>query len=183
AGVDLNRNFPLHHRRRARWLDWWPMWNPGPEPASEPETRALSDLFGTVRPSVALSLHSFGRWFFYPPAAHRSPDPGSAAHARCLAAARAPGYRSAQLGRWAWWFRAYGTEIDTLADRGALAFLVEISRGGIGKWPGSRLLDPFCLFNPPDPEPETARLLPALRTLLQTALTEEYPVQGRNWKT
>jgi hypothetical protein len=177
AGVDLNRNFPIAHRRRPRWVDWWPMWNPGPSPASEPETAAMCAWVEKERPVVAISFHSFGRWFFYPPGASRRKEESAAAHARCAADATATVgaatmYRSAQLGRWAFWFRAYGTEIDCFARHGALSFLVEVSRGGFGQWPTRRMLHPFSIFNPPDPEPEIALLLPSLLRLLEAAVQE-----------
>jgi len=171
AGVDLNRNFPIAHRRRPRWLDWWPMWNPGPGPASEPETAAICAWVEKERPSVALSFHSFGRWIFYPPGASRRIEESAEIHARCAAGFH-PAYRCAQLGRWAFWFRAFGTEIDCFARHGALSFLVEVSRGGLGKWPGRRMLHPFSIFNPPDPEPEFELLLPSLLRLLDTAMEQ-----------
>jgi hypothetical protein len=172
SGVDLNRNFPEGHRRRPGWLDWFPMWNPGPSPASEPETAAICAWSQTTRPAVAISFHSFGRWFFYPPGASRRVDPTAESYARCVARIDASGYRSAQLGRWAFWFKAFGTEIDCFAEHGALAFLVEVSGGGFGKWPRRRFFHPFSIFNPPDPEPEIARLLPTLHRLIEAALRE-----------
>jgi hypothetical protein len=126
---------------------------------------------------VALSFHSFGRWFFYPPGASRRIEESAEAHARCVAdataAADANTYRCAQLGRWAFWFRAYGTEIDCFARHGALSFLVEVSRGGFGRWPVRRMLHPFSIFNPPDPKPEIDLLLPSLLRLLEAAMREQ----------
>lgn len=54
-GVDLNRNFPTN--------DWAPefeddRYNPGPAPASEPETKTLIDYIESKRPSLVISLHS-----------------------------------------------------------------------------------------------------------------------------
>ena len=53
GGVDINRNFPV---------DWSatfdePDKNPGPAPASEPETRALMQLLEEVRPERVLTIH------------------------------------------------------------------------------------------------------------------------------
>lgn len=45
--VDLNRNFP--------W--WWTRSTGGPEPASEPETRALMALVERLRPAVTIWIH------------------------------------------------------------------------------------------------------------------------------
>lgn len=55
-GVDLNRNFPSP--------DWTPeirapRYNPGPSPASEPEVRALCDLFAAEKPQVIVHFHSW----------------------------------------------------------------------------------------------------------------------------
>lgn len=55
-GVDLNRNFPSR--------DWSPeqkapRYNPGPEPASEPEVRALIDLINQRNPSLIIHFHSW----------------------------------------------------------------------------------------------------------------------------
>ncbi len=51
-GVDLNRNMPTYN---------WAAWpSHGPEPMSEPESRALYDLLLRVRPSFTLSVHEAG---------------------------------------------------------------------------------------------------------------------------
>jgi len=49
-GVDLNRNFPS--------ASWKPGRRHGKAPASEPETRAIIDLFEAYRPSRILSVHA-----------------------------------------------------------------------------------------------------------------------------
>ncbi len=52
-GVDLNRNFPALNWRRA------PRGNRhGPQPASEPETRAIMAAVERLRPSVIVSIHA-----------------------------------------------------------------------------------------------------------------------------
>jgi succinylglutamate desuccinylase len=52
-GVDLNRNFPDSWQgARGRGLYW-----PGPQAASEPETRALIRFLSRVRPAAVLSYH------------------------------------------------------------------------------------------------------------------------------
>ena len=50
-GVDLNRNYPF------RWTDLDGSYESGPEPASEPETRAMMRFLRDVRPSRILSFH------------------------------------------------------------------------------------------------------------------------------
>jgi len=55
-GVDLNRNLPTQ--------DWSPVaatprYQPGPAPASEPETQLMIDLIDTLQPLFILSAHSY----------------------------------------------------------------------------------------------------------------------------
>jgi protein MpaA len=64
-GVDLNRNFPTSNWRpepvfyKSRANDARDIaLSPGPEPASEPETRALIALLERLKPRAVVSLHS-----------------------------------------------------------------------------------------------------------------------------
>lgn len=52
-GVDLNRNFPGSWQPRPRGA----RYNPGPRPASEPESLALIRLLDKYRPARVVSLH------------------------------------------------------------------------------------------------------------------------------
>ena len=52
-GVDLNRNFPGTWQKQATKA----RYNPGPKPASEPETRAVIKLIETYNPSKIVSFH------------------------------------------------------------------------------------------------------------------------------
>lgn len=52
-GVDLNRNFPRSWRAQGAGTSRWA----GPQPASEPETRAVIDFLRQVRPAAVLGLH------------------------------------------------------------------------------------------------------------------------------
>lgn len=178
--VDLNRNFSHGFQARPAWLDFWPIHRPGPAPLSEPETAAIVNWIRGRHIAIALSLHSFGRWFFYPPSSNRRVGSETARHRSVLERALGAegrdrlGYRVSQLGRWSPFFRAHGTDIDTLAaETGALSYLVEISRGGVARWGHSRLAQPFQLFNPPWPERELARLLPVLDRLTREALRSQ----------
>lgn len=65
SGVDLNRNFPTSNWRpepvfyKSRANDARDIaLSPGPEPASEPETRALLGLIDRLKPRAVVSLHS-----------------------------------------------------------------------------------------------------------------------------
>jgi hypothetical protein len=171
-GVDLNRNFPPFHRRSGFWSSL-PWYRPGVFPASEAETAGIVAIARRERPAVSLSFHSFGRWFFFPPAHRRKIWDATGRHRAFLeriGGAERIGYRSGQLGRWRFWFRAYGTELDFLChDVGSLAFLIEVSRGGIGSWGARRLLSPFYWFNPRTPEPWIADLVPFCGALIRVA--------------
>lgn len=64
-GIDLNRNFPTSNWRpepvfyKSRANDARDIaLSPGPEPASEPETRALLALLDQLNPRAVVSLHS-----------------------------------------------------------------------------------------------------------------------------
>lgn len=64
-GIDLNRNFPTSNWRpdpvfyKSRANDARDIaLSPGPEPASEPETRALLSLIERLAPRAIISLHS-----------------------------------------------------------------------------------------------------------------------------
>jgi hypothetical protein len=172
ARVDLNRNFPVGHRARPPFLDWWPLYRPGPAALSEPETAAIAAWIEGKTVRLSLSLHSFGRRVFVPPARRWRPLPGTASmRARARAAVAGSDYRAGPLGRWSPLFRASGTEIDFLHElTGAPAFLVEVSRGGFGLWGVRQSAQPFFLFNPPRPETEIARTLAVLRRLVESCV-------------
>lgn len=55
-GVDLNRNFPW------RWRHLQGVYESGPRPSSEPETRALEALVLRERPSVSIWYHQHLDW-------------------------------------------------------------------------------------------------------------------------
>jgi hypothetical protein len=152
-GVDLNRNWPTHARRRAT-------------PRSEPEIAAVSAFLDAAHVAApidaAVSLHSIGRMLLIPWGGRIGRAP---AHERLVAAARAvqrrlpEPYRVKQVSRWLPGARARGLEIDDLHARyGATALLVECTRGGVlGRWPHPReLAEPFRWYNPPTAEPADA---------------------------
>ncbi|MEQ1878880.1 MAG: DUF2817 domain-containing protein [Bdellovibrionia bacterium] len=55
-GVDINRNFP-----NQNWSPEFPKprYNPGPKPASEPETRAMLKLIEDYKPQMIIHCHSW----------------------------------------------------------------------------------------------------------------------------
>jgi protein MpaA len=53
-GVDVNRNFPAKNWRRFKH----PLFDNGPAPASEPETRAILKAIETLDPERIISIHS-----------------------------------------------------------------------------------------------------------------------------
>jgi len=58
-GVDLNRNMPTKDWN-PKALD--PKYPPGPNPGSEPETKAVIRLLESFKPSMVFSLHSFSNF-------------------------------------------------------------------------------------------------------------------------
>jgi protein MpaA len=54
-GVDINRNFPSK-TWRAGYTE--PRWNPGAQPSSEPETRAVLGLLERYPPHLVVTLHA-----------------------------------------------------------------------------------------------------------------------------
>ena len=76
-------------------------------------------------------------------------------------------YRTRQLARWGFFFRAQGAELDHLYGRyGTRAFLVELTRSGLD--PLHVLRDSrvfFRWYNPKDPRPHIERGAAAMRAL------------------
>jgi hypothetical protein len=137
--VDLNRDFAVNRAPRAAWRGLIPgYYATSAEPLSQPESRALDALADRERYHRAASLHSFGG-FFYAPWAGRSRAVPQADREELWALGRAMevawgtrAYRTRQLGRWSFFFRAHGSEIDHLYGRyGTRAFLVEVTRSGV----------------------------------------------------
>jgi carboxypeptidase T len=137
--VDLNRDFAVNRAARALWRHLLPgYYRTSPAPLSQPETQALDALAARERYHRAASLHSFGG-FFYAPWSGRFGRPARPDREELWELGRAMelaqgtrAYRTRQLGRWGFFFRAHGSEIDHLYGRyGTRAFLIEISRSGI----------------------------------------------------
>jgi hypothetical protein len=156
-GVDLNRDWSVHRDSTAIWKAIIPRrYAVSPASLSQPETRALDALAARERFDAAASLHAFGGFFYYPWAGRqaRTPDQDrfrEVGREMRDAMTRRP-YRPMQLGRWAFFFRGLGMELDHLYGRyGTLAFLVETTRSGIQR--PADLKSYFRWYNPRDPGP------------------------------
>lgn len=171
--VDLNRDFAVNREARAVWRHVIPRRYTTSEAAlSQPESQALDRLAGAEGFDVAVSLHAYGGWLFYPWAGDWDRPADRATFERLARAAqRGQGgraYNPKQLGRWAFFFRGHGMELDHLyGQHGTLAFLWELTRGrnplDVGAWG-----DKFRIYNPPDPARAVRRDVDGLRVLAST---------------
>ncbi len=174
--VDLNRDFAVNREPKAIWRHL-PIaknfYHPTPGPLSQPESKALDALADRERYDRAASLHAYGGFFFYPWAGRFGPIPtedrreflrlgGLMEQAQGRHA-----YRTRQLGRYLFFFRAQGAELDHLYGKfGTKAFLVELTRTGIPltkPWQWGRL---FQRYNPHDRERHVFQATSAMRALI-----------------
>lgn len=173
--VDLNRDFAAQREPRALWRHVIPAYYAvsDEQPLSQPESRALDALCAREGYDRAASLHAFGGYLYHPWAgAWRHPpdqDAFVALGRRMEAAQGGHAYRTRQLARWGFFFRAHGTELDHLyAEHGIQAWLFELTRSGIDPaHPLQGLKTPFRWYNPSRPEPHVARGVAALRELIR----------------
>jgi hypothetical protein len=171
-GIDLNRDFAVNHEPVGLWSRVLPGYAASsPRALSQPETRALDALAGDGGYDRAASLHAFGGYVFRPWSGRFAPtvdeDRLAALGVAMEAAQGRHAYRSRQLGRWGFFFRAHGSEIDHLYGRyGIDAFLIELTRSGIDPLHVRRTTGhPFHWYNPVDPRPHVARGVAAVRAL------------------
>ncbi|MBA2322265.1 MAG: hypothetical protein H0V89_14065 [Deltaproteobacteria bacterium] len=154
GNVDLNRDFDVNREAVAVWKAVIPArYGTSAAALSQPESRALDSLANERRFDRAASLHAFGGYLYHPWSGRwaRPPDyldlhrlgremeTAQAGHA----------YRTRQLSRWGFFFRAHGTEIDHLYGKyGTSAWLIELTRSGLqpGKRDGMRAF--FRWYNP-----------------------------------
>jgi hypothetical protein len=179
--VDLNRDFAVHRERNSVWHGALPGYHATTKaPLSQPETRAIDALAARERYDRAASLHAFGGFFYYPWAGAwgRPQDWGAFVHlGRAMEEAQgARAYKTEQLSRWAFFFRAHGAEIDHLYGRyGTLAFLIELTRSGVDLRKPADLRTYFRWYNPREPARHLEKGVAALRALVE----EEIPEQVR----
>jgi hypothetical protein len=169
--VDLNRDFAVNREARAAWARVIPRrYETTDAPLSQPESQALDALLAEEPFDVAVSLHAYGGWFFYPWAgdwARPADRPTFERLGRVMAEGQgARAYNPKQLGRWAFFFRGHGMEIDHMYGQyGTLAFLWECTRGR----DYLRFQDygvKFRIYNPPDPTEAVRRDHGALQALV-----------------
>ncbi|MFN7142425.1 MAG: M14 family metallopeptidase [Myxococcota bacterium] len=169
--VDLNRDFPVNREAKAVWRHVIPeRYGTSPAPLSQPESRALDALAAAERFDVAVSLHAFGGFLYYPWAGlwERAPD-WQEMHRLGLVMQKAMGahaYKPRQLSRWGFFFRGHGMEIDHLyGTYGTKSFLIEVTRSGLDPLRPDEWDRHFRVYNPRDPVPHVREGLRALRAL------------------
>lgn len=172
--VDLNRDFDVHRDARAIWKAILPGYysNTGEQGLSQPESQALDALVDRERYDRAASLHAFGGYFYYPWSGRwgRVAD-----HAEFVRLGRlmedaqgAHAYKTRQLARWGFFFRAQGTELDHLyGEYGTKAFLIELTRSGMHPLKPKTWRTYFRWYNPENAERHRALGLQAVRALVR----------------
>lgn len=169
--VDLNRDFPVNREAKAIWRHLIPgRYATSPSPLSQPESRALDALAAEERFDVAVSLHSFGGFLYYPWAGlWERPADWAEMHRMAVvmqAAMGAHAYKPRQLARWGFFFRGHGMEIDHLyGSYGTRSFLIETTRSGFSLLRPQEWGNHFRWYNPKEPERHVREGLHALRAL------------------
>jgi len=189
-GVDLNRDWAINREARAFWRRLIPgYYRTSPAPVSQPETKALDALAHRERFHRAASLHSFGG-FFYAPWSGRFGRPDRQDRQELWALGRAMeqawgtrAYRTRQLGRWGFFFRAHGSEIDHLYGRyGTRAFLIEITRSGIRPLRPRTWRWGFRTYNPEKPRRMRKHVDRTVSSLKALITHPELPSETRAWE-
>ena len=179
-GVDLNRNFPLPVGQRRRRLPGAGSSEPGratyhgPEPLSEPETRALEELLRRVGFHASANLHSFMGTVI---PAHVT-DRESFARYRelCRALARAqPRHRYRRLHARILDVFTGEQEDHQHHTHGTWAVCVETFTVLASYRQHFRAPSTFWRFNPHDPEPWIANDVPGLLAYFNAAMTATRP--------
>jgi protein MpaA len=112
-GIDLNRNFP------RQWSDLEGVYDSGPKPLSEPESRAAARLVLRIRPTITIWYHQHLRLV--------DQSGGSVAIERKYA--RDVGLPLVQLPR----YPGSATLWENHVLRGSTAFVVELAAGALSK--------------------------------------------------
>jgi len=171
ANVDLNRDFEIHRTSKAIWKYMVPnYYKTSPAPLSQPESRALDRLAARENFELAISLHSFGGYIFFPWAgSYDKPKDYDEFMRLGTIMEQAQGYypyRLQQLSHFVFFFRALGSEIDHLYGKyGIKSFLIELTRSGIDPFDRKSRKNPFRWYNPKDPKLDINRGLAAILTV------------------
>lgn len=176
--VDLNRNFSHNREAKAFWRHIIPRYYDasGERGLDQPESAALDALLARERYDRSASIHAFGGFLYYPWSGRwkRPEDYESfVAIGRSMEAAQgAYAYRTRQLSRWGFFFRAQGTEIDHIyGEYETLAYLVEMTRSGFDiRHPLDSRRTYFRWYNPVNPAGHRKRGAAAMRALVHTNL-------------
>ncbi len=180
--VDLNRDFAVNRDADVIWASLpytRRYYQTSPEALSQPETRALDALAEAAGVDFSVSLHAFGGMIYLPWAGQRARHPNHdalMALGQVMAQGQARPYRVTQLGRWSFFFRALGTELDHMSERlGASSFLIELGRPGVRPLAPDTWRDPFRWYNPEDPTPHIEDGLGAVLALARHLAYEPQP--------
>lgn len=174
--VDLNRDWAVNRESDAIWKNVIPAhYSTTDAPLSQPESQALDRLASRERYDRAASLHAFGGFFYYPWAGRfeRIADDDRQEFIRlgkAMEAAQGPrAYKTRQLARWGFFFRALGAEIDHLyGEYGTTAFLIELTRSGINPLKKGDFKTKFRWYNPRKAQRHVDKGLAAVRALVRT---------------
>ena len=171
--VDLNRDFAHQREAKAVWKAVIPGYYGSTSAAfSQPESVLIDDLAGRGYDRIA-SLHAFGGYLYHPWAGAwertENHDEYVKMGRRMESAQGGHAYRTRQLSRWGFFFRAHGTEVDHMhAEHGAQSWLFELTRSGADwKRPFHSLKTYFRWYNPTNPRPHSRRGVAALRELIR----------------
>ncbi len=192
--VDLNRNWPYPQGVKVRDFragsDF--MWSPhywGPEPFSEPETRAVEKFIGNHEFFTAVNIHTTGGHFTFPWSFKEENTPH---HDVFLAMGESLNehqkmckYRVRQSYEW---YQIVGALNDWLYGRhGVLSVTVEVARIETKDIHPLRVMNPFWWYNPEDVQPWIENDCDAILHAIETACkkTDCRPVRPRqmNWAT
>lgn len=172
-GVDLNRDFAVNTEARAVWKAVIPGYYAHSEtPLSQPESQALDGLLARGDYDRFASLHAFGGYFYFPWSGRFERPEAWGEHVRVgrlmERSQGAHAYRTRQLSRWGFFFRAQGSEIDHAYGRyGALSYLIELTRSGFDPLhPRRSLKTYFRWYNPKRVARHRRKGMAALRALV-----------------
>lgn len=177
-GVDLNRNFPpvLPAGKKPSWNplagSGWRRspWYRGAHALSEPESRAIAQVAGELRPALAIGFHSFGELLLHPWGAQRVPHPRLAAY-RALGDAFLQGHPRSpfKVRQAADWYPMAGNLDDWLdASFGTFAFTVEVGRLD-RRLLHPRVANPFWWANPLDVSGAVDQVTPSVLALIEAS--------------